>query len=158
MTLCCLVKTSENTSLEKNPIHKPHYPIQFFLCSETRSFNIRALSLFAGRWSLWVARERPFSRLCGFSLRAWATGQEPPNKHIAAIKGCFGNTSLTFARHPPNSFFSAAKVSQSLNMDVSAGLQEGLANMLKCGLNPLSPVFFLSGPTLMRCLKSITPL
>ena len=83
-----------------------------FLCLETRSFNIRALSLFAGRWSLWVARERPFSRLCGFSLRAWA-GQEPPHKHIAAIKGCFGNTSLTFARHPPNAFFSAAKVSQS---------------------------------------------
>lgn len=132
------------------------YPIQFFLCFETRSFNMRALSLFAGRWSFWVARERPFSRLCGFSLRAWAS-QGAAHKHIAAIKGCFENTSLTFAGHPPIPLFSAAKVSQSLNRDAS-GMQEGLSNMLKCGQNPLSPVFFLSGPTLMRCLKSITPL
>ena len=32
------------------------------------------------------------------ALLASAAGQgEEPNKHIAAIKGCFGNTSLTFA-------------------------------------------------------------
>ena len=40
---------------------------------------------------------------CRHPLPSSQAGQPrkgPPNKHIAAIKGCFGNTSLTFARHP----------------------------------------------------------
>ena len=64
---------------------------------------LRVFSLFASRWSLWVACERPFAPLCGFSLQVRGPAKGPPNKHIAAIKGCFGNTSLTFARHPHNS-------------------------------------------------------
>ena len=81
------------------------HSLKNILCIKTRFLG--AFSLFASWWSLWVACELPFARFVGFHCRrplpssqAGQPRKEPPNKHIAAIKGCFGNTSLTFARHP----------------------------------------------------------
>ena len=128
---------------------------------------LRVFSLFASRWSLWVACERPFAPLCGFSLQVRGPAKGPPNKHIAAIKGCFGNTSLTFARHPHNS-------GCKIGSDWDECLWPHICKLSGCKIWPMGSAFkvllryatdpggrntrglpFLSWLTLMRCLESI---